>query len=134
MIYFLISVLHLFLFISRWKTNSNQNHSSREILLRRCYQSYRSINFLFIDRILKIYQIISTYLGHGRFHMLVLVVCGIGMMCVVIENVNIGFVLPYIRCEMKISTKEQGVLNSVGYLGIVISSHFWGFLAGIPIS
>ncbi|XP_031628421.1 synaptic vesicle glycoprotein 2C [Contarinia nasturtii] len=67
--------------------------------------------------------------GHGRFHIFLLFVCGIGMMNVVIENVNIGFVLPYVRCEMKISTAEQGLLNSVGYIGIVISSHLWGFLA-----
>ncbi|XP_055305410.1 synaptic vesicle glycoprotein 2A-like [Sitodiplosis mosellana] len=50
-------------------------------------------------------------------------------MGVVVENVNIGFVLPFIRCEMEISTTEQGLLNSVGYIGIVISSHMWGFLA-----
>lgn len=50
-------------------------------------------------------------------------------MGVVVENVNIGFVLPYVRCEMDISTAEQGLLNSVGYIGIVLSSHFWGFLA-----
>lgn len=50
-------------------------------------------------------------------------------MCVVVENVNIGFVLPYIKCEMPITTTEQGFLNSVGYIGIVISSHLWGFLA-----
>lgn len=41
-------------------------------------------------------------------------------MCVVVENVNIGFVLPYVRCEMNISTTEQGFLNSVGYIGIVL--------------
>lgn len=50
-------------------------------------------------------------------------------MGVVVENVNIGFVLPYVRCEMDISTAEQGFLNSVGYMGIVLSSHLWGFLA-----
>lgn len=67
--------------------------------------------------------------GHGRFHFLLLLVCGFGLMCVVVENVNIGFVLPYVRCEMDISTREQGLLNSVSYIGIVISSHMWGFLA-----
>lgn len=51
------------------------------------------------------------------------------MMGVVVENVNVGFVLPYVRCEMEVSTMEQGFLNSVGYFGIVISSHLWGFLA-----
>lgn len=55
--------------------------------------------------------------------------CGFGLMAVVVENVNIGFVLPYVRCEMSITVIEQGFLNSVGYIGIVISSHLWGFLA-----
>lgn len=58
--------------------------------------------------------------GHGKFHLCLLIVCGLGLMCVVVENVNIGFVLPYVRCEMNISTTEQGFLNSVGYIGIVL--------------
>lgn len=50
-------------------------------------------------------------------------------MGVVVENVNIGFVMPYVRCEMGITTTEQGLLNSAAYVGIVVSSHMWGFLA-----
>lgn len=69
------------------------------------------------------------YTGHGKFHLFLLLCCGFAMMGVVVENVNIGFVLPYVRCEMEISTTEQGLLNSVGYIGIVMSSHFWGFFA-----
>lgn len=68
-------------------------------------------------------------IGHGKFHLFLLLVCGFGMMGVVVENVNIGFVLPYVRCEMEISLFQQGLLNSVGYIGIVLSSHLWGFLA-----
>lgn len=50
-------------------------------------------------------------------------------MGVVAENTNIGFVMPYLRCDMHLTTAEQGLMNSVGYLGILIASHFWGFLA-----
>lgn len=50
-------------------------------------------------------------------------------MGVVVENVNIGLIIAYVRCDMNISTLEQGLLSSVGYLGIVLSSHIWGFLA-----
>ena len=67
--------------------------------------------------------------GHGKFHFFLLLACGLSLMSVVVENVNIGFVLPYARCDLHITTTEQGLLNSVGYLGIVISSHCWGFLA-----
>lgn len=45
------------------------------------------------------------------------------------ENVNIGFVMPQVKCDMIMSTTEQGLLNSISFLGIVVSSHFWGFMA-----
>lgn len=61
--------------------------------------------------------------------MILLFVCGFSLMGVVVENVNIGFVMPYVRCEMNITTAEQGLLNSAAYVGIVVSSHLWGFLA-----
>lgn len=45
------------------------------------------------------------------------------------ENINISFVIPFMKCDLEMSTTEQGLLSSVSFLGIVISSHFWGFLA-----
>lgn len=50
-------------------------------------------------------------------------------MGVVVENVNVGFIMPYLRCDMHLTTTEQGLMNSAGYIGILIASHFWGFLA-----
>lgn len=37
--------------------------------------------------------------------------------------------MPQIRCDLNLSTAEQGLLSSISYLGIVSSSHIWGFLA-----
>lgn len=71
----------------------------------------------------------SVFLGHGKYQFLLLLVCGCSLMGVVVENVNIGFVVPYARCDLRFSASEQGALNAVGYVGIVISSHCWGFLA-----
>lgn len=85
---------------------------------------FKASNLLFSNHLL-----ILAFTGHGKFHFFLLCVCGLGMMGVVVENVNVGFVMPYVRCDMGISTIEQGLLNSAGYVGIVMSSHFWGFLA-----
>lgn len=46
-----------------------------------------------------------------------------------LENTNISFILPYAKCDLKLSTEEQGFLSAISYLGIVFTSHFWGFLA-----
>lgn len=45
-----------------------------------------------------------------------------------LENVSISYILPYAKCDLKLSLAEQGVLSSVSFLGIVSTSYFWGFL------
>lgn len=40
-----------------------------------------------------------------------------------------SFVLPMAKCELDISNVEQGWINSVAFIGVVLSSHFWGFMA-----
>lgn len=46
-----------------------------------------------------------------------------------IENTNVSYILPYAKCDLKLSIEEQGVLSGISYFGIVFSSHAWGFLA-----
>lgn len=46
-----------------------------------------------------------------------------------LENINLSYVLPYAKCDLKLTIAEQGVLTSVSFLGIVSTSYFWGFLA-----
>lgn len=46
----------------------------------------------------------------------------------VMENVTVSFVMTQVKCDMPMSAEEQGLLGSIAFLGVVISSHFWGFL------
>lgn len=46
-----------------------------------------------------------------------------------IENTNISYILPYAKCDLELTTGEQGLLSAISYLGIVCTSHLWGFLA-----
>lgn len=46
-----------------------------------------------------------------------------------LENVNISVVLPYIKCDLNLTTIEQGILTSISFFGTMITSYFWGFLA-----
>lgn len=52
-------------------------------------------------------------------------------MSVIVETLNIGFVIPMIEseCEMMLTLSDKGLLNGAAFAGVVISSHFWGFLA-----
>ena len=71
------------------------------------------------------------FLGFGNFHLLLLVSCGICLMIVIVESLSIGFILPFIEadCILKPNLNEKGALNGAAYLGIVVSSHFWGYIA-----
>jgi MFS family permease len=54
-------------------------------------------------------------------------------MIVLIESLNLGYVLPLIEseCEMQISLSQKGFLNGAVFFGIIVSSPFWGFLADV---
>lgn len=45
------------------------------------------------------------------------------------EGLNMGFVLPIAKCDLNISTSEQGLINAITLIGVVLTSHFWGFMA-----
>lgn len=65
----------------------------------------------------------------GRFHYFLLVTCGLCYVAVSAEVVGLSIVSYSAQCELQFSLFEKGFLNSVGYLGVVISSHMMGFLA-----
>lgn len=67
--------------------------------------------------------------GYGKFHIFVVIASGLGIMGAVMENIAVSYILSYAKCDMRLTMTEQGLLNSVSYLGIVVSSHFWGFLS-----
>lgn len=49
-------------------------------------------------------------------------------MAVVFENQCMSYVLPAARCDLGISLAEQGFINSVSFIGVIVASHMWGFM------
>lgn len=45
------------------------------------------------------------------------------------EGFCMAYILPIAKCEFQMSTGEQGFISSVGYIGVILASHFWGFMA-----
>ncbi|XP_065364204.1 niacin transporter NiaP [Calliphora vicina] len=65
----------------------------------------------------------------GKFHYILLVVCGVCFMAVMVEIMCVSIILPSMKCDLVATLTEQGILASSGFLGIVLSSHAMGFLA-----
>lgn len=70
-----------------------------------------------------------TLAGNGRFQLIVLIVCATALMASISEGLNMAFVLPIARCDLAISVQQQGIINAIGFIGVIVTSHMWGFLA-----
>lgn len=48
---------------------------------------------------------------------------------VLLETAAMGFILPIAQCDLQLTNRDKGVLSAIGFAGIILSSHLWGFLA-----
>lgn len=60
------------------------------------------------------------FLGLGKFHVLLLLACGLCLMATIVETLNIGFVIPLIdmECELNLTLYQKGLLNSAAFVGL----------------
>lgn len=65
----------------------------------------------------------------GFFNYFLIWISGSIFAAVFFENCAIGFVLPVSQCDLDLSTQQKGILGGVSFVGIICSSHLWGFLA-----
>lgn len=67
--------------------------------------------------------------GFGKFNYIIITLAGGLMACAFIELTSVNFILPIAQCDLDLSTTDKGILSAIGYVGIILSSHLWGFLA-----
>lgn len=46
-----------------------------------------------------------------------------------VETCGIGYVIPVSQCDFKITLSEQGIMGCVSFIGVICSSHLWGYLS-----
>uniref|UniRef100_A0A182QCG3 Major facilitator superfamily (MFS) profile domain-containing protein n=1 Tax=Anopheles farauti TaxID=69004 RepID=A0A182QCG3_9DIPT len=51
------------------------------------------------------------------------------MMAVLNETMGIAIVIPAAQCDLNLSATDKGILTGVSFAGIIVSSHFWGYMA-----
>lgn len=66
---------------------------------------------------------------YGVVNYLLLLVGGLTIAALFMETCAIAFVLPVIGCDFNITAQRKGLLGGIGLLGVICSSHLWGFLA-----
>lgn len=67
--------------------------------------------------------------GFGKFNYFLVILSGAVLSTVLLETLGISFILPIAECDLNLSTKDKGMLSAIAFVGIIASSHLWGFLA-----
>ncbi|KAK9738348.1 Major Facilitator Superfamily [Popillia japonica] len=70
-----------------------------------------------------------TKTGFGKFNLYVLLIGGGCVMAVIMETMGMMFIIPAAVCDLDLDLTSKGLLASISFLGVVSSSHIWGFLA-----
>lgn len=48
---------------------------------------------------------------------------------VLLETSGVAFIMPVAQCDLGLTNFRKGLLSAIGYVGMILSSHLWGFLA-----
>lgn len=67
--------------------------------------------------------------GSGRYHIMLLLICGWAVSSDAIETLSLSFILPSATCDMKLSAPMKGWLNAGMFVGMLFGGYVWGSLA-----
>lgn len=65
----------------------------------------------------------------GKFNWILIVLSGAILAAVFLETVGINVILPVAQCDLQMTNQHKGLLSAIGFIGVIVSSHLWGFLA-----
>ncbi|XP_070506859.1 synaptic vesicle glycoprotein 2B-like [Chironomus tepperi] len=65
----------------------------------------------------------------GKFNYFMIVLFALILVSGFLEVNSVNMILSIAQCELDLSNSHKGFLGAVGYIGIIVSSHFWGFMA-----
>ncbi|KAJ8930446.1 hypothetical protein NQ314_016773 [Rhamnusium bicolor] len=66
---------------------------------------------------------------YGKFHYLLLAVCGFVSTSEEMDVISMSFILPSAQCDLNLSTESKGWLNSIIFIGMMAGAYTWGSVA-----
>ncbi|XP_030745780.1 putative transporter svop-1 [Sitophilus oryzae] len=64
----------------------------------------------------------------GKFNIFLLLVAIPSALSINCETGIISFIIPAAACDLELTSSQKGLLNSMSFVGMVLSGFFWGFL------
>ncbi|CAH0562650.1 unnamed protein product [Brassicogethes aeneus] len=66
---------------------------------------------------------------YGKFHYLLLAVCGFVSTSEEMDVISMSFILPSAQCDLNLNTHTKGWLNSIIFIGMMAGAYTWGSVA-----
>ncbi|XP_022901630.1 synaptic vesicle glycoprotein 2B-like [Onthophagus taurus] len=66
---------------------------------------------------------------YGKFHYLLLAVCGFVSTAEEMDVISMSFILPSAQCDLKLTTQAKGWLNCIIFIGMMAGAYVWGSAA-----
>lgn len=67
--------------------------------------------------------------GYGKFHYLLLAICGLVSTSEEMDVISMSFILPSAQCDLELNTQTKGWLNSIIFIGMMVGAYVWGSIA-----
>ncbi|XP_059621616.1 synaptic vesicle glycoprotein 2B-like [Phlebotomus argentipes] len=67
--------------------------------------------------------------GYGRFHYILLAICGLVSTSEEMDVISMSFILPSAQCDLNLNTQTKGWLNSIIFIGMMVGAYAWGSVA-----
>lgn len=67
--------------------------------------------------------------GYGKFHYILLGICGLVSTSEEMDVISMSFILPSAQCDLNLDTQAKGWLNCIIFIGMMFGAYFWGSLA-----
>jgi MFS transporter, VNT family, synaptic vesicle glycoprotein 2 len=81
------------------------------------------------EKSVKTFEEILKEIGFGCVQIEIAFVVNLVLFTVLNETMGISFILPAAECDLNLDSKSKGILSSMTFIGIMISSLFWGYYA-----
>lgn len=70
-----------------------------------------------------------VHTGYGKFHLLLLLICGFVSTSEEMDVISMSFILPAAQCDLNLTTHNKGWLNSIIFIGMMAGAYAWGSVA-----
>jgi VNT family MFS transporter (synaptic vesicle glycoprotein 2) len=61
--------------------------------------------------------------GYGKFHYVLLAICGLLSMAEESDIVSMAFIIPSSQCDLDLNTEAKGFLNSIIFVGMMVRAN-----------